>query len=277
MHGDDVLRPDNAFYYPNLSLLKPKCNNMKNMFLPLLLLLTICFAACKKSAEGPGETPQTEYDNAAKVRAYIRDLGFPDNAVVENAKEFIAEGDIVFPKDMEVPSGKPRTEQYYTGSLVSATNVTNIRLRIDASMTSMTSEINSAISQWNAISGCSINWTVTTGSSYDVIIVDSNLGSGVCGSGTFPSGGRAGGTIRINKAYIAGNSFAQRARTICHEMGHNVSFRHTNWSSIGESSATAVPGVGGTDASSLMNGGQCGSGATVLSTKDKQAAQVLYP
>jgi hypothetical protein len=65
-------------------------------------------------------------------------------------------------------------------------------------------------------------------------------------------------------------------RTICHEMGHNVSLRHTNWSSRGESTATAVPGVGGTDASSLMNGGQCGSGATVLSTKDKQAAAVLY-
>lgn len=249
---------------------------MKHMFLPLLLLLTICFAACKKSAEGP-DAPQTEYDNAQKVRAYIRDLGFPDSEVVEKENEFIAEGDISFPKNMEVPTGKVKTEQFYTGSLVSATNVTNIRLKIDASMTSMTSEINSAISQWNAISSCSINWTVVTGSSYDVLIVDSNLGSGVCGSGTFPSGGRAGGTIRINKAYIAGNSAAQRARTICHEMGHNVSFRHTNWSSIGESSATAVPGVGGTDASSLMNGGQCGSGATVLSTKDKQAAQVLYP
>jgi hypothetical protein len=250
---------------------------MKHMFFPLLILLTICFAACKKSADGPADKPQTEYDNAQKVRAYIRDLGFPDSQVVEKENEFIAEGDISFPKDMQVPEGKVKTEQYYTGSLVSATNVVNIRLKIDASMTSMASEINSAISQWNAISNCSINWTVVTGTSYDVLIVNSNLGSGVCGSGTFPSGGRAGGTIRINKAYIAGNSFAQRARTICHEMGHNVSYRHTNWSSIGESGATAVPGVGGTDASSLMNGGQCGSGATVLSTKDKQAAQALYP
>ncbi|QHS60042.1 M57 family metalloprotease [Chitinophaga agri] len=249
---------------------------MKNMFFPLVILLAICFTACKKSAEGP-DAPQTEYDNAQKVRAYIRDLGFPDSEVVEKENEFIAEGDISFPKNMEVPSGKVKTEQFYTGSLVSAANVVNIRLKVDASMTSMNSEISSAIAQWNAISGCSINWTIVTGSSYDVLIVDSNLGSGVCGSGTFPSGGRAGSTIRINKAYIAGNSFAQRARTICHEMGHNVSFRHTNWSSIGESSATSVPGVGGTDASSLMNGGQCGSGATVLSTKDKQAAQVLYP
>jgi hypothetical protein len=248
---------------------------MKNMLFPLVLLLTISLAACKKSADGPGD-PQTEYDNAKKVRAYINDLGFPADQVVENETEFIVEGDIVFPKNMEVPEGKPKTEQYYTGSLVSAANVANIRLRIDASMTSMTSEINSAIAQWNAVANCNINWVISTSGTYDVLIVDSNLGSGVCGSGTFPSGGRAGGTIRINKNYIAGNSFAQRARTICHEMGHNVSFRHTNWSSIGESSATAVPGVGGTDAASLMNGGQCGSGATTLSTKDQQAAAALY-
>jgi hypothetical protein len=248
---------------------------MKNMLFPLVLLLTFSLAACKKSADGPGE-PQTEYDNAKKVRAYINDLGFPANQVVENENEFIVEGDIVFPKNMEVPDAKVKTEQFYTGSLVSAANVTNIRLRIDASMTSMASEINSAIAQWNAVANCNINWTISTSGAYDVLIINSNLGSGVCGSGTFPSGGRAGGTIRINKAQIAGNSFAQRARTICHEMGHNVSFRHTNWSSIGESGAIAVPGVGGTDAASLMNGGQCGSGATTLSAKDQQAAAALY-
>jgi len=249
---------------------------MKNMLFPLLLLC-ICFAACKKSADVPAGDPQTEYDNAKKVLAYIHDLGFPSDKIVENANEFIVEEDIIFPKNMQVPDAKVKTEQFYTGSLVSSGNVTNIRLMVDASMTSMLSEINSAIAQWNGVANCSINWTVVTSGTYDVLITNSNLGSGVCGQGTFPSGGRAGNTIRINKAQIAGNSFAQRARTICHEMGHNVSFRHTNWSAIGESSATPVPGVGGTDASSIMNGGQCGSGATVLSTKDKQAASALYP
>jgi hypothetical protein len=248
---------------------------MKKLLLPLLILLTTCFAACKKTANN--ELPQTVSVNADNVRAYIRDLGFPDKSVVETPNSFVVEEDIVFPKNMQVPAEKVKPEQYYTGSLVSATNVTNIRLKVDASMSSMASEINSAIAQWNAIANCSINWTIVTGTSYDVLITNSNLGTGVCGQGTFPSGGRAGGTIWINKNYIAGNSFAQRARTICHEMGHNVSYRHTNWAAIGESSATAVPGVGGTDASSIMNGGQCGSGATVLSAKDILAAQWMYP
>jgi len=250
---------------------------MKNMLLPLLILLTTCFAACNKSANAPGDAPQPIFENADKVRAFIRDLGFPDNKVVETPNTFVVEEDIVFPKNMQVPTGKVKPEQYYTGNLVSSSNVTNIRLKVDASMTSMASEINSAIAQWNNVSNCSINWTIVTGTSYDVLITNSNLGNGVCGQGTFPSGGRAGGTIWINKNYIAGNSFAQRARTICHEMGHNVSYRHTNWAAIGESSATQVPGSGTTDASSIMNGGQCGSGATVLSARDIIAAQWMYP
>lgn len=244
--------------------------------LAMATLTAITIAACSKSNEAPAPETPAQQD---RVLSYIRNLGFPASSIQDNGAEYIVEGDIIFPKDMEVPGGdvKVGTEQYYTGSKVSATKVANIRLKIDASMTSMTSEINSAISQWNNVSGSRVKWSVVTGSSYDVIIINANLGNGTCGQGTFPSGGNAGGTIRINKSYIAGNSFAQRARTICHEMGHNVSFRHTNWSSIGESSATAVPGVGGTDASSIMNGGQCGSGATVLSTKDKQATVALYP
>lgn len=245
----------------------------RNRLFLLASLIAISFIACKKNSNIEATTTG---DNVDKVYAYILNLGFPASAIVDQGAEFIVEGDISFPKNMIVPE-KISTEQYYTGSLVSSTKVTNIRLKVDATMTSMQSEINSAIDQWNNVSGSRIHWTVVTGTSYDVLIINSNLGTGVCGQGTFPSGGNAGGTIRINKNYIAGNSFAQRARTICHEMGHNVSFRHTNWASIGESSATAVPGVGGTDASSIMNGGQCGSGATVLSTKDKQAAAVLYP
>jgi len=248
----------------------------KSTFFPLVALLIILFTACSKTSDAPADPATPPQDNAAKVLAYIKELGFPASSIVENPTEFIVEEDISFPKNMQVPEGKLKPEQFYTGSLVSASRVTNIRLFVDPTMTSMMSEINSAISQWNNISGCTIHWTVVTGSPYDVRIVDANLGSGVCGAGTFPSGGLAGNLIRINKAYIAGNSFAQRARTICHEMGHNVSFRHTNWQAIGESSATPVPGVGGTDANSLMNGGQCGSGATVLSTKDKQAAAALY-
>ncbi|WP_212003065.1 M57 family metalloprotease [Chitinophaga sp. HK235] len=246
-------------------------------FLLAAALISFIFVSCKKSADAPAPVP--EQDNAKKVLSYILNMGFPAHMIVENTNEYIVEEDIIFPKNMKVPVGfdsKVKPEQFYTGSLVGATNVTNIRLMVDTSMTVMLPEINSAINQWNTVSGCTIHWSIVTSGAYDVLITNFNLGNGVCGQGTFPSGGVAGNLIRINRNFIAANSFAQRARTICHEMGHNVSFRHTNWQAIGEPTATPVPGVPGTDASSIMNGGQCGSGATVLSTNDKAAAAALY-
>ncbi|NML39714.1 hypothetical protein HHL17_21120 [Chitinophaga sp. G-6-1-13] len=246
----------------------------KHMSFVLVALFAIVFAACSKSADSPATPPQA--DNAAKVREYILKLGFHENQIVDHPTEFMVEGDISFPKNMKVPEGNIKTEQYYTGSKV--TNVTNIRLRVDASLSGLSAEIDSAISQWNAISSCSVNWVLAPTGTYDVLMTNANLGNGICGAGTFPVNGVVGNLIRINAAYIAGNNFAQRARTITHELGHNISFRHTNWAAAGENPpGVDVPGVPGTDASSLMNAGQCGIGATVLSVKDIKAAQSLYP
>jgi hypothetical protein len=243
----------------------------------IIAMVAVVFAACKKSQESTTE-PQETVKNADKVLQHIKNLGFPESSIVDNGNEYVVEEDILFPKDMEIPAttAGPRTEQYYTGSIVNATKKLNIRIFVDATMTSMSSEINSAIAQWNAVPNSTLHFSIVTTAPYDILIKNENLGNGVCGQGQFPSGGSAGALVKINKNYIAGNSFAQRARTICHEFGHCISFRHTNWAAIGESSATNVPGVTGTDASSIMNGGQCGSGATVLSTKDKNATAALY-
>jgi hypothetical protein len=244
----------------------------------LVAMVAVVIAACKKNQETVTPEPQETVKNADKVLQHIKNLGFPESSIVDNGNEYVVEEDIIFPKNMEIPANTagPKTEQFYTGSIVNATKKLNIRIFVDASMTSMSSEINNAIAQWNAVPNSTLRFSIVTTAPYDILIKNENLGSGVCGQGQFPSGGSAGALVKINKNYIAGNSFAQRARTICHEFGHCISFRHTNWAAIGESSATNVPGVTGTDASSIMNGGQCGSGATVLSQKDKDATAALY-
>jgi len=243
----------------------------------IVAMVAVVIAACKKNQETLTPEPQETVKNTDEVLQHIKNLGFPESSIVDNGNEYVVEEDIIFPKNMEIPANTGlKTEQYYTGSIVNATKKLNIRIFVDASMTSMSSEINSAIAQWNAVPNSTLRFSVVTTAPYDILIKNENLGNGVCGQGQFPSVGSAGALVKINKNYIAGNSFAQRARTICHEFGHCISFRHTNWSAIGESSATNVPGVTGTDASSIMNGGQCGSGATVLSQKDKDATAVLY-
>lgn len=262
-------------YYDLTNLIPIMIKNLKNI--ASIALIALAISSCSKTKDAPlVNEPQQEKKD--KVYNYIRSLGFPSSSIVDLGTEYMVEEDISFPKNMDVPvtDGSPKLEQYYTGTLVSPANAANIKVFVDPSMASMNAEITSAIAQWNAVAGSALNFSIVAAAPYDIRITNVNLGNGVCGSGTFPSGGRAGNLIRINKAYIAGNSFAQRARTICHEFGHNISFRHTNWAAIGESSAINVPGVGGTDALSIMNGGQCGSGATVLSAKDKAATAALY-
>ncbi|QHS58793.1 M57 family metalloprotease [Chitinophaga agri] len=248
--------------------------------------LSLFFYSCSKHAEKTTELSPSKDD---AVIAYIKKLGFPASAIKDAGNEYIVEGDISFPKDMEVPSlTGPTTEQYYTGYLVSQANRTNIRVMVDASMQSMIAEVNSAIDQWNTVPNTDLHFTIVTSGSYDILVRDQNLGAGGCGQARFPINGLAGGLVMINKSYIAGNSFEQRQRTITHEFGHCIGFRHTNWAANGEpqngtddigtpAGAIDVPGVGGTDAGSLMNGSQCGIGASRLSDKDKQAAASLYP
>ena len=248
---------------------------MKNLFknAAALVLLSVFIISCSKKSEVIPEQ-QTETAQHNKVLAYIKNLGFSAAQIVEKVDNYVVDGDIVFSKTMEIPAdnGKSITEQYYNGYIV--TNSRNIRVKIDPSITSMTSEINGAISQWNTVPNSNLRFVITTGSVYDILIkVDNTIGSSTCGQAYLStSNGLAGNTVWINQALIQNNSAAQRQRTIAHEFGHTISFRHTN-----QSTTVNVPGVGGTDAQSLMNGGQCGSGAAVLSTKDKQATAALYP
>ncbi|MGN7987839.1 M57 family metalloprotease [Pedobacter sp. 22226] len=248
---------------------------MKNLLkkFAVMALLSAVMISCSKKNDVSTD-PETEITQNQKVLAYIKNLGFTDAQIVDSGDNYVVDGDIVFNKKMEVPAdyGKAITEQYYNGYIV--TNSNNIRVKIDPSITSMTSEINSAINQWNTVPNSKIKFVITTGTVYDILIkVDNTIGGSTCGQAYLStSNGKAGNTVWINQALIQNNSFAQRTRTITHEFGHTISFKHTN-----QSTTTNVPGVGGTDAQSLMNGGQCGSGATVLSAKDKQATAVLYP
>ncbi|WP_431293805.1 hypothetical protein [Pedobacter sp. P26] len=118
---------------------------------------------------------------------YIKDLGFPSTSIVDNGNEFIVEEDITFPKNMEIPANGvgTKTEQYYTGSIVNSTKKLNIRIFVDPSMTSMSSEINSAIAQWNGVPNSTLRFSIVTTAPYDILIKDENLGNGVCGQGQF--------------------------------------------------------------------------------------------
>ena len=151
---------------------------MKNLFknIALIALFPILITSCSKKNETPSNqdlsTKQTD-----KVREYIKNLGFTDAQIVEKGAQYIVDGDIVFDKNMQIPddNGKLKTEQYYNGFLV--TNSSNIRVKVDASITSMAAEINGAIQQWNTVPNSKIKFVIVTDNNYDILIkVDNTIG-----------------------------------------------------------------------------------------------------
>ncbi|WP_160717708.1 M57 family metalloprotease [Chitinophaga solisilvae] len=234
-----------------------------------MTLTVLILAACSKNTEIP-VNPDSQ-SNADKVLAFIQGMGYSGSSIVDNGNAYIVAGDVRFPKNMQVPDTKIRTEQKWTGSILTRANSQNIRIKVDPSMTSMMAEIQSAVNNWNTAEAIWLHFVVVTSTSYDILIKDADLGTGICGQATFPSNGAAGNLVLINKAYIANHSFSQRQRTITHELGHTISLMHTN-----RPGGVRIPGTPPTDASSLMNEGQCNSGATVLSADDKKAVQWLY-
>lgn len=259
-------------------------------YLIILSVVSGVLFSCSKKDIAP--TPAQTAENNP-VLNYIKKLGYNESQIRDLGDEYLVDEDILFSKtgtpDLSVFDA-PKTEQYGTANYVGYNVQPNILVYVDPSMSGYQSEINSAINIWNSVANCRVKFNLTTSSAgAHIRIVNSNLGTGVCGAAYFPVNGQPGSLVRININQISGNSFEQRTRTIAHELGHCIGFRHTNWQS-GEGRSGTLPDNGayydaihilgtptGGDASSLMNAGQCGIGATVLSNYDILAVQFLYP
>lgn len=217
----------------------------------------------------------------------IMDAGIALEDIVAYDDYYVAEGDIVFYKEEpDFHDGQPeggKTEQARSTYTV-APAYRNIRIYLDqASFSSinLSDAVNNAIAAYNAV-GSEIQFSrVYSSSSADLVIKkNNNIGSGVCGRGGFPfSNGRPFNNIDISESVLVGyglTSTSQLRLLVAHEIGHCIGFRHTNWQSLGESTAIQISGTPSSDNASVMNGATCGNAWQGLSYYDKVAMQVLY-
>ncbi len=211
----------------------------------------------------------------------------------ETEQAYLLEGDIIMTRDqlmnMEL-GGDITSKQYRTNNLVSDGVITIIGYTANNSsgLTSkMQTALGWAVANYNRLN-LDISFQLTFGTNWqdkDMVVyrVSGNAG----GSAGFPSGGAPNKFVRINAGT---DSFSTNVNehVICHEIGHSVGFRHSDYfsrQSCGQNTNEGSAGVGaihipgtptGWDPTSLMNACFSSSEDGEFNNNDITALRFMY-
>jgi hypothetical protein len=181
------------------------------------------FFSCENSTTAKKETEMDKALNVLKSQGYQT-----DDIIVLDDHNFVIEGDIKFNTD-DILHPKSLGKQYHTHNLLNNSQVQNIRVRIDGSVSyNWAQGTRNAMQNWNNISGVKVNF-VEVSSAEDVRVRQQNVQAGFLAFATFPQyNGRAGYDITVGAGF-ANRSITDQTRTMTHEFGHTLGLRHTNW------------------------------------------------
>lgn len=248
---------------------------------------TLFIVACSKSAK-----QDVQAEVSQETLNQISALGFSADNVIAADGGYVVEGDIFLsPSDLATKKVTlslivPNEEQYHTTNLVSGPRAITISVNGSVNAT-FSSAVDAAIARYNTE-----NLTLTfsrVASGGDIVIRLVNSRQYIASAG-FPSGGDPYGEVKYAKTYTS-NTYSKDFMTtvLCHEIGHCIGFRHTDYatrqscgSNVNEGSAGVgaiyIPGTAtGYDATSWMLA--CMNSATQnrpFNNNDKTALNYLY-
>jgi hypothetical protein len=242
----------------------------------------LLLAAC---ADGPtGASPE------ATLEQQVAAMGFRADMIEDHGDFVVVEGDIRLTKTQlragGVPAGgdprQPRF-QYRTTAVVGSPKVHNVVVSLSElnSYPAWQTAAREAMQHWNGVADSYVRFV--EGSPADVSVSDNcDLPANVAAQSSWPSGGNPGPTLKVNPCFAYAVNHSQLVHIMVHELGHNIGFRHTNWTSLGESSAPEgavhIPYTPiGSDAASVMNGGGSPKSWAGFSYYDKVAIVRTYP
>ena len=205
---------------------------MRNHALLLLLIALLCFQACKKEDKKDPVKEQTEIPK--DVLDKIKAQGFSTRGVKKAKDGYIVEGDI-FLAEKEINTPTPtldirvgKAEQYRTTNLV-----TGMPRVISISISGFSSGLyvtwlDEAIARYNAL-GLRLTF-VRVASGADISITQ-GYASGAYGMASgFPDGsGNPASGIILDQNVIGNPVSGFVASLICHEVGHCIGLRHSDY------------------------------------------------
>ena len=263
--------------------------NLKNV---LIFVLTLSlFQSCSIENELIEESFKISPQDNPVVEKLLK-MGYQRNSIVETSDFYLAQGDLMFSKNIKDYQGDHdlHAKHASTNNLVSKGNVTSMTVFIDPSISTLgeddwTTAINSAINDWNGVTGSITNFVISNSNNSDIVIKSDNnsLPNNVIASAGFPLNNQPHNTILINLNFLNNLNVSEGTKryNMAHELGHCIGFRHTNWDVSGEGSAgvgaNLIPGTPDQDPNSVMNGGTALFSWNGFSTFDVIALRFLYP
>lgn len=250
-------------------------NVLKSITFTIVLSFSMVFFSCSKD----DLTTNNPQESNAALNALL-ERGFKKELIQDRGSFFIIEEDMVFSKEtIRKKSELNKITQRYPGAEhnVNRSKASNIRVLIDQSISSWSSEIASAISKWNN-GGSLIHFDIVT-SSPDITIYSDQAQNCPSELANQPpsTGGMAfiswlgvpGYAIAMNMDSYLNNTESNRIGDLAHEFGHTINFAHTN-----NPNYYVIPGTPESDLYSLMNSSPITNNP---SNWDLVALKIMYP
>src|ERR1044071_1107560 len=204
---------------------------MKHMLKLLALagVTALIMIGCKKDLK----TTQQDDSVSQEVKDKIFQMGFTSSNAKKIPEGYLVEGDIII-TDADL-NGVPASEflrvgdeeQYRTNNTVTGLP-RNITVRVSSNLpSSYVTATNNAIARYNAQNLRITFSRVTSGG--NIVIQAAPSGAGYLASSGFPSGGNPYNRVLVNRSYLDTWNANTVTSILCHEIGHCIGFRHTDY------------------------------------------------